>query len=141
MRSDMAEFQRLFECLAQGNQGWAGRAAALVLSVAETSAEDGATNRYAMHDTALAVSNLIVQATSMGVHAHQMGGFDREKARADYALPDTHDPVSMIALGYAADPDTLPDDLRARETQPRTRRPLHEFVYGSAWGEVAGLVR
>jgi nitroreductase len=140
-RDDAQGFQQLFGCLMPGNQGWAGQAATLVLAVAETRREDGTTNRYAMHDTALAVSNLILQATSMGFHAHQMGGFDREAASAEVGLPDTHDPVSMIAIGRAAGPDTLPEDLRERELQPRTRRPLNEFVYGPAWGEVSGLVR
>ena len=140
-RDDTAAFQRLFECLMPGNQSWAGRAAALVLSVAEVRGGDGATNAYAVHDTALAVCNLLLQATSMGLHAHQMGGFDRDKARGDLHLPDTHDPVAMMALGHVADADTLPDDLRARELEPRTRRPLDEFVYGPTWGASANLVK
>lgn len=140
-RDDAEAFGRLFECLIPGNQSWAGRAAALVLSVAEARGEDDATNAYAVHDTALAVSNLILQATSVGLHAHQMGGFDREKARGDLSLPDTHDPVAMLAIGHVADADTLPDDLRVRELEPRTRRPLDEFVYGPTWGKTANLVK
>lgn len=140
LREDETEFARFFDCLAPGNKTWAGAASALLLSVAEACDADGAPNKYAVHDTALAVANLILQATSMGLHAHQMGGFDGSKARAAFGIPETHDPVAMIAVGYVADADTLPDDLRERERQPRARKPLDEFVHGSVWGKPSDLV-
>ncbi|MBT5709829.1 nitroreductase, partial [Candidatus Poribacteria bacterium] len=126
--------------LMPGNQPWAGSVSALALSVAEARGADGSPNKYAVHDTALAVANLIVQATSMDLYTHQMGGFDGTKARAEFGIPETHDPVAMIAIGHVADADTLPEDLRERERQPRVRRPLAEFVYGSAWGLASDLV-
>ena len=39
-----------------------------------------------------------------------------------------------IAAGYPGDPEDLPDDLKERETEPRERKPLGQFVFGSSWG-------
>ena len=35
------------------------------------------------HDTGMAVENLVLQATALGLATHQMAGFDVEKARTD----------------------------------------------------------
>ncbi len=139
-RQDEEAFRRLHGCLRPANQVWAVNASALLLSVATLCDEDGDPNYYAVHDTAFAVANLTLQATSMGLHAHQMGGYDDDKARAEFGIPETHEPVAMIAVGYIDDPETLPDDLREREVQPRIRRTLDEFVYGTEWGQPSSLV-
>ena len=51
----------------------------------------------------------------MGIIAHQMAGFDMEKARTDLGLPAGHEPVAMIAVGYPGDAAELPDYLRERK--------------------------
>jgi nitroreductase len=140
LREDEGQFARFFGCLMPGNQLWAGGASALLLSVAEARRADGSGNRYAVHDTALAVANLALQATSMDLYTHHIGGFDASKARVEFGIPETHDPVAMMAIGHFADADTLPEDLRDRERQPRVRKRLGEFVYGGAWGEPADLL-
>ena len=45
----------------------------------------------------------------------------------------------MLALGYLGDPETLPEDLRTRETAVRTRKPLEEFVFSGRWGHTSSL--
>ena len=54
-------------------------------------------------------------------------------------MPGGFDPVTGIAVGYAGDPDTLPDDLREMELEARTRRPFGEFVFSDHWGQSAGF--
>ncbi len=129
------EWNRLFVCLAKGNQTWAFRAPVLILSVASMNFEDdGKPNRHAFHDTGLATENLVLQATASGLVAHQMAGFDVEKARADLGIPSGCEPVAMIAIGYPGDPDSLPERLRERELQPRSRRPIGEWTFWGQWG-------
>ena len=141
LRGDAPLFSRLYECLMPGNQSWAGKAGALLLSVAATVDEDGDPNRYALHDTALASANLIVQATSMGLHAHMMGGFNREKARAAFNIPDDQEPGAMMAVGYLGEADALPDALKERETQTRQRKPVSDFLFGDAWNAPPGFLK
>jgi nitroreductase len=133
-------FTRLVACLRPGNQRWAPAAPVLILSVAKTQLEPSGDkpareNAYAWHDLGLAVGNLSVQATALGLALHQMGGFDKEAAREAFGIPDGYAPVSVIALGYPGDPASLPEDLRARELAPRTRKPLEELVFEGDFGK------
>ncbi|MDF0676966.1 MAG: nitroreductase family protein [Nitrospira sp.] len=129
------EWKRLFDCLAEGNRRWAFRAPVLMLSVAGMNFEDdGKPNRHAFHDTGLAAENLVLQATAGGLAAHQMAGFDVEKARVDLKIPSGYEPVAMIAIGYPGDPAALPERLREREFRPRSRRPIGEWTFFGQWG-------
>ena len=40
----------------------------------------------------------------------------------------------MIAIGLAGDAAELPEELRASETAPRTRRPLAETAFKGRFG-------
>ena len=129
-----AAFDRLFQCLKEGNNKWAIRAPVLMLSVARLNFEDeDLPNRHAWHDTGMAVFSLTVQATALGLIVHQMAGFEVEKARTDLGIPHGFDPVAMIALGYPGDPAALPDYLRERELKPRERKSMTEWVFSGTW--------
>jgi nitroreductase len=133
-KDDENNYRRLFDCLKEGNRKWAFRAPVLMLSVARLNFEDeGTPNRHAFHDTGMAVFSLVVQATALGLMVHQMAGFDVEKARTELKIPDGHEPVAMIAVGYPGDPDILPDRLKQRELLPRERKPIAEFVFSAEW--------
>jgi nitroreductase len=133
-KENKADWDRLFACLVEGNQKWARQAPVLMLSIAKLTFDDESVNRHALHDTGMAVENLIIQATSMGLFVHQMAGFRRDQARKECQIPDGYEPVAMIALGYPGDPATLPDYLRERELKPRERNSISEFVFSGTWG-------
>lgn len=124
------DHDRLLGCLSEGNRRWAREAPVLMFSAAKLFFDrNGEPNRHALHDVGLAVGNLVAQATSLGLSVHQMAGFDREKVRSACGIPEGYEPVACIALGYAGDPRTLPEDLRERELAPRIRKPLCELVF------------
>ena len=136
------DYDRLFACLVEGNRKWVFRAPVLILSVASLLFEDdGKPNRHALHDTGMAAENFVLQATALGLQAHQMAGFDTQKARENCLIPTGFDPVAMIALGYPGDPAVLPDYLREREIKPRERQPIGDFVFSIKWGQTSLLVR
>jgi nitroreductase len=133
-KADPPAHDRLVACLKEGNRKWAFRAPVLILSVARMNFEDeGTPNRHAWHDTGMAALSLCLQATTLGMVAHQMAGFEIEKARTDLGIPAGYEPVAMIAVGYPGDPATLPDYLRERELKPRERKPVTEFVSDGTW--------
>ena len=141
-RDQAADHDRLFACLLEGNRKWAHRAPILILSVAGLNFEDdGKPNRHAYHDAGLALENLLLQATALGLAAHPMAGFDRDKARESCAIPRGFDPVAMIAVGYPGDSSLLPEYLREREFKPRERKPAEEFVFSSQWGHASPAAR
>lgn len=140
-KENKIEYDRLFNCLLEGNQKWAHRVPVLLLSVAKLQFEDGSPNRHSLHDTGMAAENLVLQGTALGLVAHQMAGFRIDQARADCKIPEGYEPVAMIAVGYPGDPALLSDHLRAREAQPRVRKPLTESVYSATWEQPLPLLR
>lgn len=134
-RDDAEQFERLLSCLIEFNQQWARTAPVLMLSLAHLQfARNGKPNRHALHDVGAASAYLTVQAESLGLHVHQMAGFDGDRARALYSIPDDWEPVAALALGYLGDLARLPDLLREKERAPRSRKPVAEFVFASAFG-------
>jgi nitroreductase len=133
-----ADHERLVSCLAEGNVPWARTAPVLMLSVARrTFARNGNPNRHALHDVGLAVENFVIQGMALGLFVHQMAGFDAAKARTLFGIPEDHEPVAAIAIGYPGDPDQLPPPLRERQAAPRQRKPQEQFVFGGSWGQPA----
>jgi nitroreductase len=112
----------------------------LILGTAHTRfSRNGTPNGYAMYDLGAATAMLILQATAMGLAAHQMAGFDHDAARKAFEIPEDYSLGSVMALGYQGEPAALPDaKMIATETAPRTRKPLSEIAF-SAWGEPAKL--
>jgi nitroreductase len=105
----------------------------LVLGVIQREGAPGRLNRYAMYDLGQAVANLTVQATHLGLSVRQMGGFDVERARQLFDIPDTHEPVVAIAIGYAGSPEDLPQALAEQELAARSRKSVEAFVFEGAW--------
>ena len=128
-------WQMAFDCLAEGNQGWARHAPVLILAVAcmQFSANDKP-NRWGQYDTGAASMSLCVQATDMGLMVHQMGGFDADRAIKVFATPAGHDPMAMIAVGYQLAKEAIPADLQEREVAPRRRNPLEQNFFNGTWG-------
>jgi len=140
-RDDKREFERMLSCLVPPNREWAQAAPVLALSVARLSfARNGKPNRVAVHDMGLAAADLTLEAAARGLSVHQMAGILPDVARETYAIPEGHEPVTGIAVGYAADPQSLPEAFQERDLAPRTRKPLADFVYSGRWGGTSKLV-
>src|SRR5438874_6646067 len=131
----------LLSCLIEKNQQWARLAPVLMVSVTKLNFEKtGMPNRHAFHDVGLAMGNLIVQATAMGLCVHQMAGFSPECIRQKYGVPQGYEPVAAIAIGYADDPNVLPEPFREQEKSPRKRKPVANFVFENSWGNTSPIV-
>jgi nitroreductase len=140
-RTDAAEFARMVDCLAEGNRAWAKNVGVLMLTiVSKLFVKNGKPNRAAEHDIGLAAGYMVLQATALGLQGHQMIGIEPAKIRSEYKIPDGHEPLTAIALGYpaAVQPGTT-DPLGQRDLNPRTRKPLAEIVNQGAWGQAAKL--
>lgn len=142
MNDDADAFQTMLACLVEANQGWAS--AAPVLAIGCTSlkfARNGQTNAAAVHDLGLASASLTFEATARGLFVHQMTGIVPDKARELYRIPDAVQPVTALAIGYAADPNTLPEQYQARDLASRGRKPVSQFVFGGEWGSASQITK
>jgi nitroreductase len=127
-------YERLLGLVVEQNKIWAANAPILILSVAKLTHETGEKpNKFALHDVGLASANMTLQATSLGLVVHQMGGFNVENAKTVLNIPKDFEPVAMIALGYGDTTDFLPEYLREREFAPRVRKDLSELAFDGVW--------
>ncbi len=139
LREDPEEFELLLSCLVEGNQSWAKRAPVLALGTfRQKFSHNDRPNRVALHDLGLASATLTVEAEARGLCVHQMAGILPDRAREVYGIPAHVEAATALAIGYAADPDSLPDNLKLRDLTPRERKPAREFVFGAGWGRAAG---
>ena len=131
---DQKSWQQAFDCLVEGNQSWVKDAPFLCLICADTLfTKNDQPNRWAEYDTGAAALNLCLQASSMGLSAHQLGGFSVNKARATFGIPEQYTLMAMISVGYLKDIDEVAGDLLARETAPRSRREMGALFFDGAW--------
>ncbi|MDO9281327.1 MAG: nitroreductase family protein [Methylotenera sp.] len=132
--TDAKAWQLAFDCLVAGNQAWVKDAPVLLLVCADTLFNHNQQpNRWAQYDTGAAAENLCLQASSMGLMAHQMGGFNADATRDAFAIPAQYVPMAMIAVGYPADIANLEGEILSRETAERNRRPLNELFFANSW--------
>ena len=125
---DAEAFDRIASTIAPGN-AWALKAPILGISLANLSFErKGNPNRWAGYDTGAAMAHLTVQAESLGLNVHQMGGFDAAKAIEVLHVPAGHEAMAAFAIGYAVEPDP------PAEGSPR--REFNSLFVGSVpWGK------
>jgi len=132
---DAQGWQQAFDCLSEGNRKWVKNVPLLLLSCAgSVFRHNGKPNRWTQHDTGMASLSIALQAVALGLIAHQMGGFDADKARAAFGIPAEYTPMSMIAIGNQAEPDVLDEETMKKELAQRARKPLAERFFEGAWG-------
>ncbi len=140
-REHPEDFERVLSCLVEPNQAWAKQAPVLALGcISLNFTRTGQPNRVALHDLGLASGNLCLEATARGLFVHQMAGIVPDRIRQLFRVPEGVEPATGLAIGYAADPNILPENIKDRDLAPRRRKQLSEFVFGSAWGTASGLV-
>lgn len=134
--TDAITWQQAFDCIVPNNQVWVKDAPVLILACADTLFSHNQTpNRWAQYDTGAAVENLCLQATSMGLVVHQMGGFNGDKTRQAFSIPEQYVPMAMLTVGYEGDANNLPEELKQRELAPRKRNELGALFFSQAWGK------
>jgi nitroreductase len=133
-------WNKIFSTLVPTNQHWAQNASVLILGAAKIRfSHNDSPNYYAVHDLGAADVLITLQAAALGLVTHQMAGFDQAKAREVFAIPESYAVGSVMALGYQAEPATLPNErFQSQEQMPRSRKPLSEIVF-TAWDYPADL--
>jgi nitroreductase len=107
---------------------WAKNVAVLVMVISRKNFEYN--EKFSINhqsDTGSAWENLALEATSKGLVAHDMQGFDYEKARFGLEVPDLFDVMAMIAIGKRNPKENLPPGLQDKEF-PSDRKPLNKIV-------------
>lgn len=127
-------WDKIFSALNEGNKVWARHAPLLIVSLARKNfIRFDSPNPSARYDLGAANAFLSLQAAHLGLNVHQMAGFDHKTLIQNLGIPDTYEPVIVMAIGYPGDTEKLPDNLKAREFAPRERYVEHEFVMNKSF--------
>ena len=121
-------WDRFFNLLAEGNKNWTKNAALLVVVISrknfEFNEKPAITHQF---DAGSAWENLALEASSRGIVAHGMQGFDYEKAGVDLGVPHDFEVMAMIAIGKKGPIEILPPELQEME-KLTDRKPLKEII-------------
>ena len=140
-RNDPENFSNALQPLVEFNANWAKHAYVLGYAVSELHfAKNNSPNRNAQYDTGSAMAMLCTEATSRGLVVHQMAGFDPDTTREVFEIPSGWDAIAAFAIGYPGDTASLPEPYRSRETAPRVRKPIRDFVMSGKWGQTASFI-
>jgi len=134
-------FEKIFETLVEFNQLWVKTAPLAVIAVGRiNNLKSGEPDEWFKYDIGQAVAHLSFQATHEGLFVHQIGGFDREKARELFAIPEGYEAITAFAVGNIGDYRVLHANLQKLEVEQRVRKNMDEFVFSNKFGEKSGLI-
>lgn len=120
-------YNKVFSTLHRFNQNWAKNAPVLVLAAAsKNSSKNNEPNLWAEYDTGAAAFGISMQATALGLMAHQIAGFDQVKISQLLDLPADIKPISIIALGY--------EDVNQSSAKSKERKPVGDNFFQGSWG-------
>ncbi len=120
--------QAVVDSLVGFNAGWAPAASALVVFLTERETAEGTPLRWSIYDTGQAAAYFTIQAHADGLYTHQMAGFDGSAIVAALGIDERFQPLTVMAVGDLGDHTELDDQMRERETAPRTRRPVGDSI-------------
>ena len=121
-------WDKLFNLLVDANKLWAKNAALLVVVISRKNFEfNEKPARTHQFDTGSAWENLALEASSRGIVAHGMQGFDYEKAKTELRIPADFEVMAMIAIGKRGSKENLPTELQDKE-KPNDRKALKDII-------------
>jgi nitroreductase len=113
----VAEQVRLGVITPEMGKGLKGRAASTMERVRDREV-------WATRSAMLAAATLMIAAESLGIASAPMEGFETEKVRQAFGIPDDHSVCCLVALGYAAGEQPFPG-----------RFGLEEVCYSEHFGQ------
>ena len=116
---------------------YAKRAPILICAITKKTYSDNNENfnRLHFHDLGAANENMFLESFNQGLIMHEMGGFNREKARELFTIPDDYEIGIMIAIGYQDTWEILPERYKEKINYPRERKPLSEIAFHEELGK------
>ncbi|MDD5254016.1 MAG: nitroreductase family protein [Candidatus Nanoarchaeia archaeon] len=127
-RKNTEYWDKFFNLLIDFNKSWVKDAALLILIISKRNFEyNNKPSVSHSFDTGAAWQNLALQGSINGLVVHAMEGFDYEKAKQLFKIPDDYKIEAMIAVGKPGKKENLPKELQGRES-PSSRKKIGNFV-------------
>jgi len=129
--------RRVREALNRGN-AWATTAPLIMVLTSKPSLDcrlnDGM--YYYQFSCGLAVGQMLLRATELGLIAHPIAGYDPGKVKAACGIPDDYVVITTIICGYPGEDTSLLSENQVLQQRERPRRrPRGEAFFSETWGE------
>ncbi len=116
---------------------WTGPAPAIIAVASKPELDcrlsDG--RDYYLFGCGMAVGNLMMQATQMGLIAHPIAGFKPTAVKEILGIPADYVLIALVIVGRPGDPETLSEKHREVELGPRDRKPLTDVLFWNRFEE------
>jgi len=123
------------EALSKGNV-WA-TAAPMIMVIASKPSLDCRLNQgrdYFKFSCGLAVGQMLLRATELGLTAHPIAGYDPVKVREALGIPDDFVIIALVICGYpGTDESLLTDNQKADQRERPPRRAVEQSFFREAW--------
>lgn len=120
-------YQKVFSSLKpETQQKWAINAPLLIVVISRSKElYKGKINSWHEFDTGAAAISMALQASDLGLMAHQIGGFNKEIIRNEFQIPEDCHPLTIMVVGY---------ELIEQTPIERERRPIGANFFLGEWG-------
>lgn len=124
------------DALSKGNV-WATRAPVIMVVSARDKDDCQLSDRrdYYLFSTGLAIGQLELRATELGLIAHPIAGYDPLKLKQSLGIPEDHVVITVVIVGYLGEDESLlSDKQKASEKVRPDRKPVGENFFKDRWG-------
>jgi len=119
----------LCSVLSASNQEWAFKAPVLLLILSSQNfVYNGKPNRWHQFDAGTAWGYLTLEAQHRGLITHGMSGFNVDRAREVFHVPDDYSIIAAVAVGYYGRKADLSEKDQERE-HPSPRKSIEEIIF------------
>ena len=122
--------------LNEGNLKWATESPVkmVVIGNPEEQPDRFGQSRWLL-DVGLALENMLIQGCELGLTVHAMAGWDEEKIRANFNIPDPYRVAALFSVGEPGKFEDLSEEMQAKASRPSVRKPLEEIVFWDEFGK------
>ena len=89
---------------------------------------------YSLFDCGLAIGQLQLRATELGMVAHPIAGYDPVHVKQALNIPEEYVVITLVICGYPGSDDSmLSEKQRVAELERPTRKPEFDNIFIDAW--------
>ncbi len=133
---DQESLEKAKGALSKGNV-YATRAPLIFVVAAKVEDDCHLSDRrdYFLFGCGMAVGQLMLRATELGLIAHPIAGYDPVLLKKELGIPDEYVAITMVNIAYpGTDNSLLSDKQRELEKARPERKPTGENFFDGSWG-------
>lgn len=123
------------DAMSKGNE-WTRRAS-LIIAVASREKDDcqlSDRRNYFLFDCGLAIGQLELRATEIGMIAHPIAGYDPLKVKTALGIPEEYIVITLVICGHAGGEESiLSEKQKVWEKERPERRPPAQNIFLDRW--------